>query len=133
MDLSVALLKRLDDDMAVTALVGSRKYWVARNQSAPLPAIVMQVISEERPQDLDGFEDLKTARVQVAALATKYSEARQLLEAAILALLPEADVGTVLFWEASVEGPRDTAEDVAGTGLVHRPIADLIIRYSLNH
>ncbi|NJC06515.1 hypothetical protein GGQ97_002308 [Sphingomonas kaistensis] len=135
MDLASALLKRLDDDGAVTGLVGTRKHWVTRSQSGGLPAIVMQVISEERPQSLDGFDDMRTARVQVAALALRYGEARKVLEAAIAALVPEAEVtgadGTALFWEASVEGPRDTSEDVTGVGLVHRTIADLIIRYSL--
>lgn len=132
MDLASALLKRLDD-ATVTGLVGNRKHWVTRKQGDLLPAIVMQVISEERPQDLAGFEEMRTARVQIAALSLRYGEARQVLEAAMQALVPEAEVGTVIFWEASVDGPRDTAEEVAGVGLVHRPIADLITRYSINN
>jgi hypothetical protein len=135
MDLSAALLKRLDNDAATTALVGTRKYWVTRGQADPLPAIVLQVISEDRPQHLDGFEDMRTARVQVSALALKYGQARQVLEAAIAALVPPAIVSDAIsaihLWRASVEGPRDTAEEVTGTGMVHRPIADLIVRYAI--
>lgn len=135
MDLASALLKRLDDDATVTALVGTRKYWVARSQSDALPAIVLQVISEERAQHLDSFEDMRVARVQVSALALRYGQARQVLEAAIAALVPPVQVSdatnAVVFWRASVEGPRDTAEEVAGTGMVHRPIADLIVRYAI--
>jgi hypothetical protein len=131
MDLASALLKRLDDDTAVTALVGTRKHWVTRKQGDPLPAIVLQVISEDRPQHLAGFEAMRTARVQVGALALKYGEARQVLEAAIAALVEPVIVDNVRFWRATVEGPRDTAEEVAGVGMVHRPIADLMIRYAI--
>ena len=111
MDLASALLKRLDDATAVTALVGTRKHWVARSQGDPLPAIVLQVISEDRPQHLKGFENMRTARVQVGALALKYGQARQVLEAAVAALTPPSIVENVHFWRASVEGPRDTSEE----------------------
>ena len=131
MDLASALLKRLDDATAVTALVGTRKHWVARSQGDPLPAIVLQVISEDRPQHLKGFENMRTARVQVGALALKYGQARQVLEAAVAALTPPAIVENVHFWRASVEGPRDTSEEITGVGIVHRPIADLMIRYAI--
>ena len=131
MDLASALLKRLDDDATVTGLVGSRKHWVTRKQGDPLPAIVMQVISEDRPQHLDGFDDMRTARVQVGARALKYGQARQVLEAAIAALVQPAIVEDVHFWRASAEGPRDTAEEIAGVGMVHRPIADLMVRYAI--
>lgn len=135
MNFDAAIVKRLDDNAAVTALVGTRKHWVTRGQNDPLPAIVLQVISEDRPQHLDGFEDMRTARVQVSALALKYGLARQVLEAAIAALIDPAIVtGTgnpVHFWRASVEGPRDTAEEITGVGMVHRPIADLIVRHAV--
>ncbi len=101
MDLASALLKRLDDDTVVTGLVESRKYWVTRSQSARLPAIVLQVISEDRPQGLDGFDDMRTARVQVGGLSLKYGEGRQVLEAAIATLMPAAQIDNISFWEAS--------------------------------
>lgn len=129
MELVTTLRKRLVD----AGVAGGNVYWVERPQAGPLPALVLQIVSEDRPQHLKGFEDMRTARVQFAALSKIYLEAKGILEAAIAVATPNASVTlddkTVEYWRASLDGLRDTSEDVPGIGLVHRPLADLSIRY----
>ena len=65
MDWQAALRARLVAAAPVTALVGSRIYWVDRPQASALPAITLQTISDDRPQHMKGFIGLNPARVQV--------------------------------------------------------------------
>lgn len=131
MDLGQSLVKRLKD----AGIAGGKVYWLFRPQGSTLPAVVMQLISEDRPQHLKGFEDMRTGRVQVSALSQDYGQAKQILEAAIAVLVPSASVTintmTVDFWRSSLDGTRDTSEEVAGIGLVHRPLTDLFVRYRI--
>lgn len=133
MMLGEALIARLEADAAVTAIVADRIYWLVRPQGETLPALVLQVISEERSQHLKGFDDMFEARVQVAAQSERYSESRTLIEAAIAALIDIAEVDAangddVIFWRGSIDGPRDLGNQEE-TRFVHRAVADLIIRY----
>lgn len=128
MDLAKALIARLDAAAAVTDVAGSRTYWLVRPQNSALPAVVLQVVGGERAQHLDGFEDMRTVRVQAACLAEKHSVSRTLAEAVTAALVPEAEVDGVLFWRASADEPRDLGNQT-DTGFVHRAVVDLIIRY----
>ena len=127
--LGEAVITRLGAGSATAALIGDRVHWVLRPQGEVLPGLVLQVVSESRPQDLDGFEDMREARVQASAFAATYAAARALIEALIDDLVGEATIGDIAFWQAGVEGPRDlgTQED---TGFVHHVTADLILRYA---
>ena len=132
--LGPAVIARLEADAQVTALVADRIHWIVRPQGRAddLPAIVLQIISEERTQHLQGFDDMFTARVQVGCLAEKYSVSRQLAEAAIDCLIEVAEVddpsGAVVFWRGAVEGPTDLGNQEE-TRFVHRAVVDLILRY----
>ncbi len=133
MEMGEAMIARLKADSAVTARCAGRVHWLIRPQAEPLPAIVLQIVSEDHPQHLDGFEDMATARVQVDCMAMTYSAARLLAKAAQAALIDEKTVvdptgPDVIFWRSDVEGPRDLGED-GSEGFVHRASSDLIIRY----
>jgi len=133
MMLGPAIIARLEADPNVTALVDDRVYWLVRPQGSPLPALVVQIISEERTQHLKGFDDAFEATVQVAAQAERYSLSRQLAEAAVAALIDvaevdDADGSSVVFWRGSVDGPRDLGGQEE-TRFVHRAVVDLVIRY----
>lgn len=135
MMLGPALIARLVDDAAVTAIVGERIYWLVRpqGQTDDLPALVLQLVSETRTQHLKGFDDMFEARLQVAAMALRYSVSRQLAEAATAALIDVAEVtdpagDDVLFWRASVDGPRDLGNQEE-TRFVHRAVVDILVRY----
>jgi len=135
MMLGEALIARLAADPGVAALAGPRIYWLVRPQGMPddLPALVLQIISEERLQHLKGWQDMFEARLQVAALALRYSQSRQLAEAAIGALIDVAEVddpagSNIIFWRGAVDGPRDLGNQEE-TRFVHRAVVDLVIRY----
>jgi hypothetical protein len=124
------MIERLGAPTARTyALVEDRVHWIFRPQTEPLPGVVLLVVSEDRPQLLDGEDDMKTARVQASAFSKKYAEARQVAEAIIKDLRDEADVGDILFYNADTEGPRDLGEETE-SGFVHQVVVDLIMRYA---
>jgi len=133
--LGPALIARLESAADVTALVADRIYWLVRpqGQTDDLPAIVLQLVSEERAQHLKGWQDMFEARLQVACMATRYSISRQLAEAAIAALVEVAEVtdpagDDVLFWRAAIDGPRDLGGQ-DDTRFVHRAVVDILLRY----
>lgn len=121
-----ALRARLLAAAPVTTLVGQRVYWVDRPQSAALPAIVLQTISDPRPQHLKGFEELRETRVQLDTFALTYAQAKEIAEAAIAAIVPEHTGNGIIFNRALVESVRDLGEQTA-TQFVHRTSVDLIM------
>jgi hypothetical protein len=133
MMLGPAIIARLEADAAVAAIVGDRVHWLVRPQGTPLPALVLQLISETRTQHLKGFDDAFEARVQLAALSERYSESRALIEAATAALIDVAEVTdpsgpAVIFWRGATDGPRDLGAQ-EDTRFVHRAVMDLTLRY----
>jgi len=70
----------LADDAGVSALVGSRIYWVLAQEGAARPLIVLQMISHFPIHDEDGGMFV-TRRVQVSCLADTYLETLPLSDA----------------------------------------------------
>lgn len=129
MDLAQAVRDRLIAAVAVTTVVNDRIFWVQRDQGSDLPAVVLQLISRQRPELLDGEEDMLTSRVQAKCMAASHAAAWGLASAVRAALLPEAEVGDMLFWRATADGPRDLGEQTA-EGFVHAASIDLILRHT---
>lgn len=127
--MQAALRARLTGAAAVAAIVATRVYWVQRTQGAALPAIVLQTVSDARPQHLKGFLKPRATRVQVDSLAEDYATARRLNEAAIAALVPENISNGIVFNRAMVDGSRDLGERV-GDNFIHRISTDLILWWS---
>jgi hypothetical protein len=121
-----ALRARLLAASPVTTLVGQRVYWVDRPQAAALPAIVLQVISDPRPQHLKGFDDLRETRVQLDVFGTSYASVLAITEAALAALVPENTGNGIIFNRALVDGARDLGERTE-TQFIHRRSTDLLI------
>ncbi|HEY8593309.1 MAG TPA: DUF3168 domain-containing protein [Sphingomicrobium sp.] len=131
MHLGEALIARLKADAGVQALAGSRIFWVARPQKGPgnqLPAVVLQVISGDRPQHLDGFEDMATAQVQANSFAREYGESRILAEAVSGALVDEAQVDDIVFWRGDVGEPRDLGEQT-DDGFIFHAAVEVTVRW----
>jgi hypothetical protein len=91
----------------------------------------MQVVSDPRPQHLQGYDGARVTRVQVDAFASTYGTARQLSEAIISAVATPATFGGVHFGRTAAEGPRDLGEDVDGIGYVHRLSLDLLAEHRM--
>lgn len=129
-DFATALRARLIAAGPVNALVGSKVYWSIAPQAAALPYIVLQTISDERPQHLAGYNGARSPRVQCDCFATTYAAARDLAEKVIAAVATPATVGGVQFGRVKAEGPRDLGEDTS-SGFIHRASLDLLVEHTL--
>lgn len=132
MSLEEALRKRLQADPGPGALVGVHSEdggksvdWTVRRQGAPLPAYVLETITDARPQTHDGFDGIRPTRVQVSCLAANKTAAVALREAAIAALVPAGTFAGVQFDRARVDAVRDLGAQTE-TGFIHREAIDFI-------
>ncbi len=105
------LRTRLIDDALVGAAVGSAIYWRIRPQSKSLPAIVLTIISDPRPQHLEGFHSLRDTRVQLDCYGRTYDETRALRDDVITAIASYARVGGTRFDHAEIENVLDRGDD----------------------
>lgn len=129
MDMPAALRTRLLAYAPLAQLVGSRVTWMIRPQETALPAVVLQTITDERPQHYKGFQALRSTRVRADTWATTYGAARAVSEALIAAAVPEHRGNGIHFRRAQVGGPRDLMDDDA-TKPLHRSSVDLILWWS---
>lgn len=131
-----ALRTRLLNDAPVMALVGRNPGdngasidWKVRRQGSPLPALVLQNISDLMPQTHDGFDAVRPTRVQVKCLGGNATAAIALRKAAIAALTPTGTFSGVFFERARIDGSRDLSAQTE-TGFVHCEAIDFIFRHN---
>lgn len=126
MSWEAALVARLLAAPAVAALAGDRIEWDELAPDSPLPAITLQKITDQRPQNHDGFDPFWPTRVQLICLATTKAAAIALREAAIAVLVPDAEQGGTIFLRSFIDGGGSDAERTT-TGRICRERTDLII------
>lgn len=126
MSWETATTGRLLGAPAVAALVGTRVDWTVRQQGAPLPAIVLELITDPRPQTHDGPDSIRWSRVRAKCLAETRAGAVALREATIPALVPAGEFGGVWFDNSYVDQVRDLGGDTE-TGFVHCDGVDFIL------
>ena len=106
---------RLLGDATIAATIGSEAGvasidWDVRRPNAPLPGIVLQVISDGRPQNHDGFDGVWWSRVQLRTQALDRATATALREAAIATLVEPgefaSDSGVTTFMRGFVDAVR---------------------------
>jgi hypothetical protein len=129
MDWQGALRARLIAAAPVTALVAQRVYWVDRPQASALPAITLQTITEDRPQNMAGFDGLDRSLVQLDVWGNSYAQVQQVKEAALAAVIPANTANGIRFWRAFVDSIRDLGEQVE-TQFIHRASIDLIFHHA---
>jgi len=121
-----AVIARLLGDPAITAMIDDRAEWDELAPDSPRPAIMLQTISDPRPQNHDGFDPFRGTRVQLNCEARTAAEAQALLELAIPALVLPAVIGDVTFLQSFVDGGGSDAIRTT-TGRICRERTDLII------
>lgn len=104
MDWERAVALRLLAAPAVTAIVGDLVEWNRR--SGLYPAIVLETISDPRPQTMDGFDSIRPSRVQANCYAPTKAAASTLREAVIAALIGSGEFSGVWFDRAEIENIR---------------------------
>ena len=107
----------------------SRVYWLDRPQTTGLPAITLQIISRDRDQHMDGFQELQFARVQVDVWAVSYDTSQDVTEAAVAALAPPQTGNGIQFTRMFFESERNLTERSDAGALVHRTSFDALVHY----
>lgn len=130
MDFEGAVRARLTGAGAVTAIVAQRIYWVDRPQLAALPAVTLQIIVENREQDMVGFQSRQFVVVQVDIWAASYAQGKALKEAVIVALTPEVTSDGIKFGTATNIQARDLSERTE-TQFIYRPSLDFRFNYAI--
>lgn len=126
-DMQIALRNRL---IAGTPLAAERIYWNIVPQNTARPYVRMQIISDERPEHLAGYDDARQTRVQADCFADKYAAATALAEQVIEAVAQPTDIDGIAFGRTKAVGPRDLGEDTA-EGYIHRMSLDLLVWHRL--
>lgn len=125
-----ALLARLRANAGVTALVGTKSYWVQAPQGIAMPYVTLLDLTPFRSQTLSAW-DLEGSRVQVDSWADDALEAINIMDAVLNALVPGHTTNGHRFQRADVAlGPRDIAGERDGTTPIFRKSADLIIHHT---
>lgn len=126
MSWELAVAARLLASPAIAALVEDRVEWDELAPDSALPAITLQTIFDERPQNNDDFDGFWPTRVQLNCLARRKTEAIALREAAIAALVPAGEQGGTSFLRSFVDGGGSDAVRTP-TGRLVRERTDLTI------
>ena len=131
-DWGEAVVGRLTADQAVAQLVGDRVDWTRRPQDDGYPAIVLQTISDPRPDHFTGAQGFRPSRLQLDAYSTESAgEATRIAEAAIDALRPPDDNAFgIRFDRAGVDGPTDGGDQL-DTVYVYWARVDFLLWHAL--
>ena len=121
-----AVVLRPMANSAVAAIAGQNIEWDERAPDAPLPAIMLQTITNAQPQNNDGFDPFWPTRVQVNCLAPDKKTAVALRKAVIPVLVAAGEQDGVIFVQSFVDGGGSDAERTP-TGRICRERTDLII------
>lgn len=123
MDMPGALRARI---VAAATSAGARVTWVDRPQADALPAVTLQIVSDQRPQHLKGFNPLRATRVQIDCWGDNYGEVTALKEEVLAAVVPGITANGIRFDRAIIDSERDLGERTE-TQFIHRASLDLII------
>lgn len=123
MDMPAALRARI---IGASTAAGTRVTWVDRPQAAELPAVTLQIVSDQRPQHLKGFDPLRGTIVQIDCWGETYAAVTALKEAVLAAVVPGAAANGIRFDRAIVDSERDLGERTE-TQFIHRSSVDLVL------
>ena len=97
--------------------------WSVMRKDARYPAVVLVLIYDGRPQDLDGNVGLRASTVQIDIYGRERSQVVALREAVIAAISGPYTQGGVQFGRAFIQSVRDLGDDSAPE-FVHRDSID---------
>ena len=80
------LYQRLTSQTAVSSLIGSRVYPLIAPQGTPLPLVVYQRTSVERPQSLSGNVGNPLVTLQLTTYGTSYTSVKSIARAVRIAI-----------------------------------------------
>lgn len=127
--MEAALRARVLASAPITALVGSRVYWVDRPQASALPAITLTNVFDERARHLKGFQPRQFALIQCDIWSEVYSMGKAIKEAVIVALDEPETINGVNFGAITDVSAVDRSERV-GTATIHNSQVSFRVNYA---
>lgn len=124
-----ALRARILADAGVLALVADDDAgnpmvdWSVMRLKGRYPAVVLTLVFDARPQDLDGVTGLRSSTVQIDIYGRERAQVVPLREAVIAAISGPYTQGGVQFGRAFIQSVRDLGDDSAAE-FVHRDSID---------
>lgn len=107
-----ALTAVLKADAALKLLIADRVHWGRAPQGAPRPYVILQVISADVDQTMEGRNGLERTRLQVDAYSDRALEAKAISARVILALEAARGArGETMLHNVSVDSRRDFQPD----------------------
>lgn len=122
------LRTRLFGNATIAGKVATRVDWNVRPQAKGLPAIMLSVVADPRPQHMAGMQVTRQTLVQVDIFANGYPDVATLREAVIAELVPAVTVGGQVFLRSFVEAVRESVDSIE-TGLVQRCSIDIQVTH----
>lgn len=126
MTMETALRSRLLDDGPLSSLVGSNIDWTVRPERSTYPAVVLQVIGDDRSQHMRGFNGFRQTNVQIDCFAIDRSSVVDIRDAVIAAVVPSGEKDGVTFLRSFIRNVIDLGAN-SETGFVHRDSIDFTI------
>lgn len=126
MNFDQAVAARLLGNAAVAALVGTRVDWERLPQGSLMPAIVLTIVVDERPQTYKRFQTTRGTATQIDCYAATKPGSVTLRDAVLAAVLAPAAIGGVRFQQAQDVSLRRAYEKRDATER-YREIIDLTL------
>jgi hypothetical protein len=101
--------------------------WGDRPQASALPAVTLDLIYDARPQHMTGFQEMRGTQVQGDCWSPDRSQARDLREALIAAVVPVATIGGTRFGRSFVERSSSSFEQLEAGPMIYRERVDFTI------
>lgn len=123
----MSMTEDLRDLLKGAQIASGRVYRDERPQTSGLPAVRMQVISDERPVTYEGRQTGRPTRVQFDCMGTERSQADQVAEAVIAAVEPRQIFNATKFVGAFVDGSRTYSDRAADGPVTYVTSLDMIV------
>lgn len=114
-----ALRSRLLDSSDVAGEVGTKVAWGVAPQKWKPPFVILTVISDPRPKDLDGFILTRASLVQLDCYGIDREQSATIKEYVIAAIEGAGVFDGVSFSGGFIDSVRDLGENT-DTGFIHR-------------
>lgn len=125
--LQPAMIARITATPAIA--VTGRVFWQRVPVGTARPYLRLQIISDPRPEHLEGYDTSRVTRVQADVIADRGSTGHAVWQALIEEFALPKTVAGVKFGHAAAVGPRDLGEETPD-GFVHMISGDLLIEHS---
>jgi hypothetical protein len=123
------LRAKITGDAGVKALVkkAAQVAWGDRPQASALPGVTLEIVFDQRPQHMQGFQDTRGTQVQADCWSLDRQQARDIREALIAAVVPGGTSGSTRFSRSFVDRSASTFEQLDDKTIIYRERIDFTV------